>query len=93
MPIKSNQMEILNLKKKFYEQIVIGKKQKNEQLNNLIYEKNKQIIELNRKIEYLIQEQKYELIEILQSFKHGEINEELLSQLMEKYNTYAKNEE
>jgi hypothetical protein len=77
----------LQEKSKFLELLVKQKKEKNDALNKLVYEKNKQIIELNRKIEYLLQEQRYEIMEILHSLKNGEIDDEMLNQLMEKYNS------
>jgi len=83
----SKSISDLKQKSKFLEELVEQKKQKNDALNKLVYEKNKQIIELKRKMEYLLQEQKYEVLEILHSLKTGEIEDELLNQLLEKYNT------
>ncbi|MBT3408585.1 hypothetical protein HOD20_03985 [archaeon] len=80
-------IENIKLNLKFYEKIIDEKKQKNETLNKLLYERNKQIIEMNRRIEYLIQEQKYEIIEIIQSINKDNIDKELLRQLVEKYNS------
>ena len=80
-------IENIKLNLKFYEKIIDEKKQKNETLNTLLYERNKQIIEMNRRIEYLIQEQKYEIIEIIQSINKDNIDKELLRQLVEKYNS------
>lgn len=84
---KEESLTSLKQRSKFLEQMVGHKKEKNDALNRLVYEKNRQIVELNRKIEYLLQEQRYEVMEILSSIKNNEIDDEMLNQLMEKYNT------
>ena len=89
---KTDSLQQLKTKAEFYEKLVQEKKIKNETLNKLLYEKNKQIIELNRKIEYLLQEQKYEVIEILQSLNKAKFDEDLLSHFVEKYNISEVNE-
>ncbi len=81
----SETLESLKIKSEFYEKLVHEKKLKNDSMNKILYEKNKHIIELNRKIEYLLQEQKYEIIEILQSLRKNGFDENLLSHFIEKY--------
>ena len=81
----SETLESLKIKSEFYEKLVHEKKLKNDSMNKILYEKNKHIIELNRKIEYLLQEQKYEIIEILQSLRKNGFDDNLLSHFIEKY--------
>jgi hypothetical protein len=67
---KENNKEILDLKIRFYSQLLALAKQHNQSLSELLNEKNKKMMELSQKIEYLMQEQKYEILELLNSIEN-----------------------
>ncbi|MBN2367707.1 hypothetical protein JXC34_01715 [Candidatus Woesearchaeota archaeon] len=50
-----------------YKELISSAKRHNTVLNELLHEKNKRVMELNQKIEYLLQEQKYEILELIKS--------------------------
>ena len=74
-----------NSDKFFYETLISEKKQKNDALSKVLYEKNKLVIELSRKIDYLIQEHKFEVNEILDNLNNEKIDPSFFNELKQKY--------
>ncbi len=80
---KSEQDHLINeLKTKidFYKNTIAEVKKYNTVLNDLLHEKNKKVMELNQKIEYLLQEQKYEILELFKSDEEIENIKQLLKE-------------
>jgi len=67
-----------------YKKIIEDKKKYNSVLNDFLHEKNKKVMELNQKIEYLLQEQKYEILELIRSDEDIENVKQLIEENTKK---------
>jgi len=65
---KTTEIKKLELELEMLEKTLSEQKEVSNQLSDLIDQENKKILKLNDKIETLLQEQKYEIIEIIQTF-------------------------